>query len=106
VNSIEIFVRHQAELDALAYFQQIHERNPDAAVRFLPALDETVEGLSLQPLKGRPRRFRAKDLQNIRSWRVNRFEVYLIFYRFAENRLDILRIRHGAMKFPRALRQP
>src|SRR5205085_660297 len=105
VNPVEVLVRHDAELDALHYFEQIHQRNPDAAIRFLDALDETVEGLILQPLKGRPRRFRGKDLANIRSWRVNRFEVYLIFYRFADNRLEILRIRHGAMKFPRALHQ-
>jgi plasmid stabilization system protein ParE len=105
MTSIEIFVRHDAELDALAYFQQIHQSNPEAALRFLQSLDETIEGLALQPLKGRPRRFRGKDLANMRSWRVERFETYLIFYRFAGSRLDILRIRHGAMKFPRALRR-
>jgi toxin ParE1/3/4 len=105
VNPVEIFVRHAAELDAFGYFQYIHEHNPEAALRFLKAVDGTVENLALQPLKGRLRKFRRKDLKNIRSWRVDDFENYLIFYRFAERRLEILRIKHGAMDFPQALRQ-
>jgi toxin ParE1/3/4 len=105
VNQIEIFIRHDAELDAFGYFQYIHKRNPDAAFRFLEAIDETIGGLVLQPLKGRLRKFRGQDLKNIRSWRINDFENYLIFYRFNQLRLEILRIKHGAMDFPKALRK-
>ena len=101
---VEIFVRHAAELDAFGYFQYIHEHNPEAARRFLKAIDSTVEKLALQPLKGRLRKFHGRDLKNIRSWRVDDFENYLIFYRFAGMRLEILRIKHGAMDFPPALR--
>lgn len=105
MNRVEIFVRHAAELDAFGYFQYLNEHNPDAAREFLTAIDRTVEGLSLHPLKGRLRKFRGKDLRNIRSWRVDDFENYLIFYRFAGDRLEILRVKHGAMNFPQALRQ-
>jgi toxin ParE1/3/4 len=105
LNKIEIFVRHDAELDAFGYFQYIRENNPEAALRFLEAIDCTVENLALQPLKGRLRKFRGRDLKNIRSCRVDDFENYLIFYSFAEMRLEILRIKHGAMDFPQALRQ-
>jgi toxin ParE1/3/4 len=104
LNKIEIFVRHDAELDALGYFQYIHEHNPDAAQYFLEAIDQTMENLALQPLKGRLRKFSGKDLKNIRSWRVDDFENYLIFYRLTETRLEVLRIKHGAMDFPQALR--
>ena len=79
MNGVEIFVRHDAELDAFGYFQRIFEQNPDAAIRFLEAIDLTIEGLVLQPLKGRMRKFRGRDLKNIRSWRVDDFENYLIF---------------------------
>ena len=103
MNHIEIFVRHDAELDAFGYFQYINEHNPGAATRFLKAIDETIDGLALQPLKGRLRKFRGRDLKNIRSWRVNGFENYLVFYRFEGLRLEILRIKHGAMDFPKAL---
>lgn len=101
--STEIFVRHDAELDALGYFQYLHERNPDAALRFLAAIDRTVEGLAGQPMKGRLRRFRGIELKGIRSWRVDDFENYLIFYRATKERLEVLRIKHGAMDFPQAL---
>ncbi len=104
MNRVEIFVRHDAELDAFGYFQYLNEYNPPTARRFLDAIDQTVTNLALQPLKGRLRKFRGDDLKNIRSWRVDDFENYLIFYRFAESRLEILRVKHGAMKFPQALR--
>ena len=105
MSEIEILVRHQAELDAFGYFQWINERNPEAAIRFLAAVDKTVEGLARQPFKGRLRNFRGKDLKNVRSWRVDDFENFLIFYRFESNRLEILRVRRGSMKFPWALRR-
>jgi toxin ParE1/3/4 len=105
LNKIEIFVRHDAELDAFGYFQYIRENNPEAALHFLEAIDCTIENLALQPLKGRLRKFRGGDLKTIRSWRVDDFENYLIFYRFAGTRLEILRIKHGAMDFPQALRR-
>jgi toxin ParE1/3/4 len=105
LNPVEVLVRHDAELDAFGYFQYLRENNPEAALRFLQAVDGTVEKLALQPLKGRLRRFRGRDLKNIRSWRVDGFENYLIFYRFTGSRLEILRLKHGAMDFPQALRQ-
>ena len=77
MSGIELFVRHEAEIDALGYFEYIRHRNSEAAFRFLAAIDATVETLVRQPLMGRLRRFRGKDLANIRSWRVNDFETYL-----------------------------
>ena len=101
---IEILVRHDAELDAFGYFEYLHERDPDVALRFLAAIDSTVEGLAQHPMKGRLRRFKGRDLRHIRSWRVDDFENYLIFYRVTKERLEILRIKHGAMDFPGVLR--
>ena len=92
-------------MDALGYFAYLHERDPGVALCFLAAIDHTVKGLALQPLKGRLRRFRGQDLRHIRSWRVDDFENYLIFYRATTERLEVLRIKHGAMNFPAALRR-
>ena len=100
---MEVFVRHDAELDALGYFQYIHRLDPEAALRFIAAIDRTVQGLAEQPMKGRLRRFRGGDLKGIRSWRVDDFENYLIFYRVTKEHLEVLRIKHGAMNFPQAL---
>lgn len=105
MSQFEILVRHDAELDAFGYFEYIRQHNADAALRFLEAIDRTIAGLALHPYKGRLRKFRGRDLKNIRSWRIDSFENYLIFYRASHSRLEILRIRHGAMDFPRALRR-
>ena len=105
MSRIALFVRHDAELDAFGYFQYIYLRDPDAARRFLEAIDETIEGLIQQPGKGRLRAFRVRGLKNVRSWRINRFENCLIFYRLVGERLEILRIKHGTMRFPQAFRR-
>ena len=105
MNAIELFVRHQAELDALEYYNYFSARNPEAALRFLQGVDQTVRGLQLQPFKGRRRNFAGVALKDVRSWRVDGFENYLIFYRLKANRLEIMRIRHGVMLFPRVLRR-
>jgi plasmid stabilization system protein ParE len=105
MSQTEVFVRHDAELDALGYFEYLHKRDAETASRFLAAIDRTVEGLAIQPLKGRLRTFRGKKLKNVRSWRVDDFENPLIFYRLTGKRLEVLRVKHGAMSFPRALRR-
>lgn len=71
---IETLVRHAAELDAFGYFSFLNDRNPEAALRFLSAIDQTVEDLALHPLKGRLRKFSGQDLNLIRSCRVDGFE--------------------------------
>jgi len=67
VRPVSVLVRHDAELDAYGYFQYIRENNPDAAVRFLEALNRTIGNLASQPIKGRLRKFRGRELKNIRS---------------------------------------
>ena len=103
MSRIEIFVRHDAELDAYGYFQRMNGNNPQAAVAFLDAVDRTVEQLGEHPFIGRLRRLKGNDLRGVRSWRINDFENYLIFYRVTKERLEVLRIKHGSMNFPRAL---
>jgi plasmid stabilization system protein ParE len=73
VKRVEIFIRHDAELDAFGYFQYIQAHHPDAAQKFLTAIDHTIDGLALLPLKGRLRKFRGRGLNQIRSWRVDGF---------------------------------
>lgn len=104
MSHIEIFVRHDAELDAFGYFHYINEKSPEAAARFLQAIERTIIQLGEQPFIGRLRRFKDRDLHDIRSWRIDDFENYLIFYRATNQRLEILRVKHGSMSFPGALR--
>jgi plasmid stabilization system protein ParE len=36
----------------------------------------------------------------LRSWRVNGFEKWLVFYLTGETEVDIIRVRHGMMNLP------
>lgn len=71
--------------------------NADASVaqRWHSAVWKTIELLKTHPLIGRER----KDLKQpgVRSWRVNRFARWLIFYEAQDGTLVIYRVRSGFM---------
>jgi len=48
------------------------------------------------PGMGRTRSFKHKDLAGLRSWKVEGFSNYLIFYFARPNGVEILRVIHGA----------
>jgi|ERR1051325_1146871 plasmid stabilization system protein ParE len=68
---------------------------PETAERWHSALDQTIQQLLRHPQIGRHR----PDLQpaGIRSWRVNHFRRWLIFYTLRDNALVLLRVRYGMM---------
>ena len=70
----------------------------ETAERWHTALDQTIRQLLRHPEIGRQR----TDLQpaGIRSWRVNRFRRWLIFYALRENALVLLRVRYGMIDLP------
>jgi plasmid stabilization system protein ParE len=70
----------------------------DTALRWSEAVDSTVQMLLRHPELGRPR----TDLhpEGIRSWRVEHFRRWLIFYTPRETALVLLRVRYGAMDLP------
>jgi len=82
----------------------IRSRNPSAARRFLVATYDTFEFLAANPGMGRSR----ADLgfPDVRSWRVRGFPRHLIFYRLVSDRVQVLRVLHGARDLPSELSQP
>ena len=68
------------------------------ALRWSQAVDSTIQKLLRDPELGRPR----TDLQpaGIRSWRVEHFRRWLIFYAVEEKALVLLRVRYGTMNLP------
>lgn len=80
--------------DLLDIVRWIHSHNPAAAVRFIEGFKTSVELLARMPDGGRPR----PDLgaPTTRSWRVNGFHKYLIFYESLPDRVRLLRVLHGA----------
>ena len=71
----------------------------DVAEAWYVALVQTIDFLQRQPLVGRER----KDLKHpgIRSWRVQRFKRWLIFYGVREDALILHRVIYGTMDLSR-----
>ena len=90
----------QAWQDALEIIEYIGADNPEAAARFLPALEDTCTQLAALPRMGSARMFQRTDLKGVRMLPVTGFERYLIFYAGAGERMHVLRILHAARDFP------
>jgi toxin ParE1/3/4 len=90
----------QARQDALDIVAYIAADNPEAASRFVPAMEETCTQLVALPGMGSARSFRRKDLTGVRMLPVTGFEHYLIFYTSAQRSVKVLRILHAARDFP------
>ena len=90
--------------DVRATIDYLAVRNVDAAERFASAVPATLDGLTKMPGKGSPRKFRSKRLSGIRSWPVDGFRKYLIFYRPIEGGIEVLAIVHGARNLPQLLK--
>jgi toxin ParE1/3/4 len=78
-------------------------RNPEAAERFLKALDASFEQIRLQPGIGWGRRWKNSRLDGIRSWRISEFPNFLIFYREVGDMIDVYAVLRGARHLERAL---
>jgi toxin ParE1/3/4 len=90
----------QAWDDVREIVAYIASDNPDAAARFVPALEATYTQLAALPGMGSVRTFRRKDLQGVRMVPVTGFEQYLLFYVTMLRRVKVLRILHAARDFP------
>jgi len=84
-----------------------YEADWNVAMRYLSAVNETLELIAYQPALGRKRRFPDSRLRGLRSLRVQPpFNKHLIFYRHDTATLFAERITHGARNLPRRLLQP
>ncbi|NOT00409.1 MAG: type II toxin-antitoxin system RelE/ParE family toxin [Phycisphaerales bacterium] len=79
--------------DAGAY---IAKDSPATAKRFLVAAERAFQQLSDTPGLGRVRKLRHSRLAGVRSWRIQGFENWLIFYRPVDSSLEVIRVLHGA----------
>jgi toxin ParE1/3/4 len=68
----------------------------DAALRFGPAVERTLEGPAEFPGKGSPKEFDSPRLAGVRSYAVDGFRKYLIFYRRdPDGAIRVLTVIHG-----------
>jgi toxin ParE1/3/4 len=96
-----VFRRPAALRDLIAVAQYIREDDEEAADRFLQAAEETFSRLAANPTIGRPRHFQRRP--GLRSWQVQGFEKYLVFYKALPDGIEIKRVLHGARDLRRIL---
>jgi len=84
----------ESELSAI--WDYIAIDNLDAADRFLEAANVTFHELAHMPGMGRIRNFPHARLHNLRSFRVQGFENYLIIYHPIPAGIEVFHVVHGA----------
>ena len=96
---MELVTRPRFYLDIVEEVEYLARKaGPETAGRWHSAVNQTIQQLLQRPYLGRQR----TDLQQagIRSWRVNHFRRWLVFYALRENALVLLRVRYGMMDLP------
>ena len=86
-----------ARADLLAIVDYLLHHNPAAAVEIEQRVQEAVAQLTAYPGLGRPGRVTGTRERVIAD------TPYIVVYRVRGHMLDILRVRHGARRWPEAL---
>jgi len=100
-------IRPRAQDDILRQFRWylVEQDAPDAASRFLEAVEASVERLLSMPYSGAARVLRNPALAGLRFWPVKDFDEFLIFYVVAGDTVRVIRILHGKRDLDRILRK-
>jgi toxin ParE1/3/4 len=97
---VKTFFRPQFWIDLEEGVSYLAEKaSPEVARHWHAEVLATVRRVEELPDLGRPRR----DLKppDIRSLALRRYPRYLLFYRWSEDTIEVLRIKHGMMDLPR-----
>ena len=97
-------IRPAAKDDIIRQFRYyLLEDALEAAVRFLDAVDESIETICQMPNIGAPKAVKNPILSGLRSWAVRGFEDILIFYVVQPDALRVVRVLHGRRDIQRIL---
>jgi toxin ParE1/3/4 len=87
----------QADRDLIGCFASIGERvSLETAKRFLKAVDTDLRLIAKSPGVGAPHPTKNPRLLGLRCLRVSKFKGYLLFYRVFDDRIELVRVLHGA----------
>jgi toxin ParE1/3/4 len=87
-----ILITEDANLDLHEHFNYLAQNNRDRAFYFFDAARQTFAALARMPGMGQQYKSEDEDVVNIHKWSVKGFKNYLIFYRYNDETLEILRI--------------
>lgn len=94
-------ITRPARKDILESAQFIADENPKAALRFLEAVDKSIEQIRKTPGIGAPKVIGGKD---VRMWIVKGFQKHLIFYTARTDEITIIRVIHSSKDYKNVLR--
>ena len=97
--------RAEVPFDLADIYAWIGDRNLEAAERFLEAADSTFEQIRRHPSIGWERSWKNRRLLGLRSWRVEGFHNFLVFYREEMTSIEIYAVLRGSRHLERALRR-
>lgn len=95
--SYQLIVKNRATQDIRQQANYILVNgNARTAERFLQLAEATFVQLATIPGMGKIVRLVSSRMGEIRQWRIKDFQDYLIFYQIQDDRVEILRVLHGA----------
>ena len=92
----DITRKPKAQRDLIEIADYIAKGSMNSSDRFLQATERAFKQLADMPGLGISRDYNNPEFVGIRRWPVPGFDRYLIFYRATIERLDVLRVLHGA----------
>ena len=90
-----ILITPKADQDLDDIYNFIAQNNPDIALKFFDAARQTFNQLAQNPEIGAIYEVSKPELQGLRRWRVRKFDKYMIFYRYDDDLLEIVRILYA-----------
>jgi toxin ParE1/3/4 len=95
--AFQVIIRDRATQDIRRQANYILAKgNREAAERFLEFAEYAFAQLAITPNMGRILPLLLSNMGIIRQWRIKNFKDYLIFYQVQEERVEVLRVLHGA----------
>lgn len=87
-----ILITSKANQDLDDIFDFIAQKNPDIALQFFDVARETFNQLTKNPGMGAIYEVSKPELKGLRRWRVRKFDKYMIFHRYDDDFVEIVRI--------------
>ena len=87
----------QAVIDIIETADYIAQDNLEVAIRFIEAVEATIEKLTATPKIGKLQTI--KSQHNLRMWFVDGFSDCLIFYTVTHEEIEIIRMIHSSRDY-------
>jgi len=95
----QIVTSAEADDDVFGIACYLAEQREGLGFRFYACVDDTYRQIADNPLLKGLGHFRQAEIKNIRIRPVKDFPNHLIFYRIEADRIEILRVIHGARDY-------